>query len=168
MDGPTLYERLGVAPDASSHEIAAAYRAQARRYHPDVNAAPDAEALMVQVNDAFAVLGDPVRRRDYDLSLRAPVQVAAGSGYADPDPLPPPRRKRRLDLTGDVWGNNATPDFVRLEVRRQAGARELRAYWRENYDTSTAGGVLSTIGTMLVLPLFITIVVLLVRVVHLR
>ena len=73
MDGPTLYERLGVAPDASSHEIAAAYRAQARRYHPDVNAAPDAEALMVQVNDAFAVLGDPVRRRDYDLSLRAPV-----------------------------------------------------------------------------------------------
>jgi curved DNA-binding protein CbpA len=168
MDGPTLYDRLGVAPDASSLELAAAYRAQARRYHPDVSTAPDAEAMMVLVNDAFAVLGDPQRRRDYDLSLRAPEPVPAGVRYVELDPPPPPRRRRKPDLTGDVWGNNATPDFVRFEVRRQAGARELRAYWRENYDTSTAGGILSTIGTMLVLPLFVVLVVLLVRVVHLH
>jgi curved DNA-binding protein CbpA len=168
MDEPTLYQRLGVAPDASSHEIAAAYRAQARRYHPDVNGAPDAEAMMVLVNDAFAVLGDPRRRRDYDLSLRPPEPVTAGVRYVELDPPPPRRRKRSASLTGDVWGNNATPDFVRFEVRRQAGARELRAYWRENYDTSTVGGILSTVGTMLVLPAFVALVVLLVRLLHLR
>ena len=77
----THYERLGVAPDASTEEIQRAYRLLARRHHPDV--APDADrATMAAINGAWAVLGDPVRRRSYDAGL--------GHPEAPPRPAPPP------------------------------------------------------------------------------
>ena len=74
----TLYQRLGVRPEASSEEIAEAYRASARLYHPDANDAPDAEAVMQLLNEAVATLRDPDRRREYDRSLQATTPPAPG------------------------------------------------------------------------------------------
>lgn len=59
------YECLGVEPDAPRSVIRDAYRTRARQLHPDV-AGTDGADRIVAVNDAWHVLGDPVRRRAYD------------------------------------------------------------------------------------------------------
>lgn len=62
--GSTLYEVLGAARGASSEELKRAYRRAVRAAHPDT--CGSAEAFQT-VQDAWAVLGDPVRRREYDV-----------------------------------------------------------------------------------------------------
>lgn len=72
-----LYEVLGVAADATPAEITSAYRALARKLHPDVNAdAGDGERFK-DVTAAYDVLGDPDKRAEYD-EFRSMV----GSGFA--------------------------------------------------------------------------------------
>jgi hypothetical protein len=83
-----LYARLGVDRRAAPGEIRSAYRRLARQHHPDRPGVESAEA-MTAVNDAYAVLGDPERRRRYDRELdevaRGRVEEGthrAGSGAA--------------------------------------------------------------------------------------
>ncbi|MFE2875938.1 DnaJ C-terminal domain-containing protein [Streptomyces roseus] len=61
-----FYEVLGVPRTADRDEIQRAYRALARRYHPDVNKDPQAEERFKEVNEAFSVLSDPDQRARYD------------------------------------------------------------------------------------------------------
>ena len=61
---PDYYEVLQVHPRAESEVIRAAYRTLARKYHPDVEGG--SSARMIALNDAWDVLGDPVRRAAYD------------------------------------------------------------------------------------------------------
>ncbi|MDX3697381.1 J domain-containing protein [Streptomyces europaeiscabiei] len=61
-----FYEVLGVPRTADRDEIQRAYRALARRYHPDVNKDPQAEERFKEVNEAFSVLSDPEQRARYD------------------------------------------------------------------------------------------------------
>lgn len=69
------YEVLGVAPDAPTPVIRAAFVALARRHHPDHHATEsaaaqsDAERRMRTINDAWAVLSDAGRRTAYDRQL---------------------------------------------------------------------------------------------------
>jgi len=56
------YEVLGVARDATAEEIKKAYRALARKWHPDRNPAPEAEATFKRVAAAFETLSDPHAR----------------------------------------------------------------------------------------------------------
>lgn len=68
-DSVTHYSRLGVAVDATTEQIRHAYRTQARLYHPDrTGTATSAE--MLEINEAWRVLSDPVLRRAYDARLR--------------------------------------------------------------------------------------------------
>src|SRR5437588_4395003 len=67
-DPVDLYHILDLAPDAEPEVVDAAYRALARKYHPDVNRSPDAQRRMQALNDAYAVLRDPARRAAYDTS----------------------------------------------------------------------------------------------------
>ena len=75
--GSDHYRTLGVSKDALAGEIRAAHRALARRHHPDLVADPAdrarAERRMATINGAWHVLGDPVRRAEYDESRRPPV-----------------------------------------------------------------------------------------------
>ncbi len=62
-----LYELIGVPRDAGIEEIKRAYRRLARRYHPDVNPGDRAAAVRFKVvAEAFEILADPERRRQYD------------------------------------------------------------------------------------------------------
>ena len=71
----TLYDDLGVAPDASHEEIKRAYHVLARRHHPDAHGGAEPAVLeearrrMVAINGAWAVLDDPQRRQAYDASV---------------------------------------------------------------------------------------------------
>jgi curved DNA-binding protein CbpA len=73
-----------VAPAASLDEIRAAYRARARRLHPDVVGGDTSE--MAELNEAWAVLSDPARRAEYDTGLwrSMAAQHAADVTYDEP------------------------------------------------------------------------------------
>ncbi len=72
------YEILGVPRNASKDEIKKAFRALARRYHPDVSDAPDAEARFKEINEAYTVLSDDNKRAAYDRFGHAGVNGGAG------------------------------------------------------------------------------------------
>jgi curved DNA-binding protein len=66
MEFKDYYHILGVAPDADTKEIKAAYRKLARKYHPDMNPDKDAEERFKEVAEAWEVLKDDHRRAEYD------------------------------------------------------------------------------------------------------
>jgi curved DNA-binding protein CbpA len=62
------YKVLGIAPNADLNEIKQAYRKLAFQYHPDRNQTdPAARGKMEEINEAYANLSDPTKRREYDL-----------------------------------------------------------------------------------------------------
>lgn len=89
------YAVLQVAPDADEAVIAAAYRALARRHHPDV-AGESATTRMRAINAAWEILRDPARRRAFDrrrAARAAPASWADGgdtTGHAASRPASPP------------------------------------------------------------------------------
>jgi len=74
----TLYRVLQVDPGANQLVIQAAYRVLARIFHPDVDGDGD---QMKRLNHAWSILGDPLRRAEYDRQLAGlhatPVTAAA-------------------------------------------------------------------------------------------
>lgn len=61
------YRVLKVSPDAPDEVIRAAYKALASKYHPDKNpGSAESARIMQHVNDAYALLSDPLRRSEYD------------------------------------------------------------------------------------------------------
>ncbi len=81
------YADLGVARGASAEEIKRAYRKAARRLHPDVNAGPEAEEQFKKISQAYDVLGDPEKRRSYDMGADPYAGGAAsfGQGFSFSD-----------------------------------------------------------------------------------
>jgi curved DNA-binding protein CbpA len=83
--GRTLdpYAILGVSRDATPLQVARAHRRLAKRHHPDLHDASDARAdaaeQMRRVNEAWAILSNPTRKRDFDRSYPAAGTVAAAA-----------------------------------------------------------------------------------------
>ncbi len=61
------YADLGVSREATAEEIKRAYRRKARTLHPDVNPGPEAEEQFKRVSQAYDVLSDEGKRRQYDM-----------------------------------------------------------------------------------------------------
>jgi curved DNA-binding protein len=61
------YETLGLSREATDEQVRAAYRKLARKHHPDVNPGnKDAEEKFKEINEAYSVLSDPQKRKQYD------------------------------------------------------------------------------------------------------
>jgi DnaJ-class molecular chaperone len=61
------YKILGVPPQATEKDIKAAYRKLAKEYHPDVvQDDPDGNKKMYEIQEAYGVLGDAEKRKQYD------------------------------------------------------------------------------------------------------
>ena len=78
MDKKDYYEVLGVSKDATDAEIKSAFRKLAKKYHPDVSKEPDAAEKFKECQEAYAVLSDPSKRKQYDQFGHAAFQQGAG------------------------------------------------------------------------------------------
>ena len=76
------YEVLGAGRNANEEQIRAAYRKLARKYHPDVNKAPDAAQKFKEATAAYEVLSDPQTRRMYDQVGHEGARGSPGRGGA--------------------------------------------------------------------------------------
>lgn len=65
------YQILGVDRNASENDIKKAYRNLAKKYHPDVNKNSDAETKFKEIQEAYEVLSDPSKKRQYDAVLNS-------------------------------------------------------------------------------------------------
>ena len=73
------YEVLGVSKDADEATLKKAYRKVAKKYHPDVNPGDkEAEKKFKEASEAYAVLSDPEKRRQYDQFGHAAFEGGAG------------------------------------------------------------------------------------------
>ena len=102
------YKTLGVAKGASADEIKKSYRKLARKYHPDANEGdPKAEERFKEISEAYNVLSDEKRRKEYDEARtlfgggpRMPGSSGTTGGY-------------NFDL-GDLFGNTTGAAGSRL------------------------------------------------------
>lgn len=81
-DKRDYYQVLGVEKGADDSEIKKAYRKLAKKYHPDTNPGDkEAEAKFKEASEAYAVLSDPDKRRQYDQFGHAAFDGGAGGGF---------------------------------------------------------------------------------------
>jgi curved DNA-binding protein CbpA len=151
------YKTLGVAKSATRDAIRKTYLHLAKKYHPDLNKAPTANAMFQKIQEAYSVLSDESKRRDYDASLGTQSSSASTSSGSsrryDPSQGPkykpyneqrPPRYEEYGGFPGGAkayWQWKAQMDAQEVEEEyrrmRDAQAREFarqRAYGYDNYD----------------------------------
>lgn len=159
------YKTLGIARTASKDAVRKAYLALAKKYHPDINKAPTANAMFQKIQEAYSVLSDDTKKRDYDSGLGTDGQStgssrAAGQSRTDQTqwsyrstqrPFDENRPPPYTDYGGfpggakQYWKWKAHMDAQEVEEEyrraRDAQAREYarrRAYGYDQYDFDQA------------------------------
>lgn len=75
------YEVLGVSKTASQDEIKSAFRKLAKKYHPDVSKEPNAAEKFKEAQEAYAVLSDEQKRKQYDTYGHSAFENNGAGGY---------------------------------------------------------------------------------------
>jgi len=121
-----LYRILGIDCNADDREIRAAYRSRAKKFHPDAGRGASAEKFR-EIQDAYEILADPVRRNAYDRRRREwqpRSPVYRDSPWARPQ-TGASRDAYHIDLRTVLGGPRGEPIGVR---RPPAGT------WGRGYD----------------------------------
>ncbi len=109
------YQALGVPKDASADDIKRAYRKMARKYHPDVNPGPEADAKFKAAGAAYDVLSDPEKRAAYD---------RFGADWDQPRPEPDQDSRWQGGFAFDE--RDVNPDMFRAFFDQRGGPRAMR------------------------------------------
>ncbi len=132
------YQRLGVAEDATSDEIEAAYKSLRKQFHPDTKPTTYRayfDHAMKGINEAHAALREPVKRRKYDASLRT---LRSQQREKHPGTGPPRGNKKSTDEPGGSRRRSrgragaAGEEARREETWRDAEERDAR--WEGQWE----------------------------------
>ncbi|MEX2221305.1 MAG: DnaJ C-terminal domain-containing protein [Candidatus Rokuibacteriota bacterium] len=148
MEFQDYYKTLGVDRTADDKAIKTAYRRLARKHHPDVNKGKSDR--FKEISEAYAVLGDPEKRKRYDtLGPDWERYAQAGAGPGARSPFDTRGRNVRFTQEGDaggfsdffrtIFGNPG--GFRRGEAGRGAGATDF-----EFSDLGDLGGDFGPVG----------------------
>lgn len=116
--GPTLYDLLGVEPNATQDEIKAAWREASKANHPDAAGGKFSSARFRNIKEAYEVLSDPARRRAYDESLKN------RSSRSTP---PPPPREQSGGYSSPPYGSTDDSSSGRASSYEEAARRREQA-----------------------------------------
>lgn len=142
------YKVLGVSKSASAEEIKKAYRKLARANHPDANPGDDtAEQRFKDVGEAYSVVGDETRRKEYDELRRLGASGFAGGGRATGAPGGPGGfgggDADLGDLLGHLFGAGGPAGGGTRggasRVRRPARGPDLQADVHLSFEDALAG-----------------------------
>lgn len=117
------YAVLGVPRNATPLQVARAHRRLAKRHHPDLHAnaetVADAAARMRRINEAWALLSNPVARADYDREHPAAGTPASGHWAASRSPIHPSQPSSTR--TWATWRTTADATRAAPRTARQPG-----------------------------------------------
>ena len=102
------YATLGCAPNADQSVIQAAYRALAKKYHPDANqGSEESKSKFQEIQEAYEVLSDPTKRAYYD-SMRAGKggrEYAPGEEYTEGSDAGDTELQKRWDIVKEYYAD---------------------------------------------------------------
>jgi DnaJ-class molecular chaperone len=118
------YKILGVPETADQKQIKSAFRKLAFQYHPDKNPGNEetAEARFKEINEAFAVLGDENKRKQYDMARKSGF---TGSGYEG-------FNFSQQDIFNGIFTNQAFYEELN-RIFSQAGLRFDRNFYGQSF-----------------------------------
>ncbi len=129
---PDHYALLGIPTDANADTIRAAYRALAKLHHPDLadNEGPPSTEKFLEIQQAYDVLRDPLRRAQYDYERARRAEMEAErrrqrdiiSGRVQPTPAAPPRKSATSTPQPATSPRGPVSARVRLYARLSAVA----------------------------------------------
>ncbi|MBQ4069063.1 MAG: molecular chaperone DnaJ [Lachnospiraceae bacterium] len=135
-DKRDYYEVLGVDKNADDAALKRAYRVLAKKYHPDTNPGnAEAEAKFKEASEAYAVLSDPDKRRQYDQFGHAAFDGGAGGGGAGGFEF-------NFDDMGDLFGGMFGDFFGGGRRRQNNGPQKganLRTSVRVTFEEAVFG-----------------------------
>ena len=128
MANTDYYKTLGVSRTASDAEIKKQYRRLARKYHPDVSKIKNAEAHFKEVNEAYDVLKDKEKRKNFDRF-----------GSADGNPFgggftPPPGGQARSNNFGGFGQGNFSDIFDKMFNNARGGQFDGNNFSQQAYQ----------------------------------
>ena len=114
-DKRDYYEVLGVNRNATDDELKKAYRVLAKKYHPDINKTAEAETMFKEVGEAYSILSDPEKRRQYDQFGFDGLNGSFSSGFSG--------GFNPFDIFNDIFGGGFSSGFSSSSSRRNTPTR---------------------------------------------
>ena len=117
MNKRDYYEILGVSKTATQDEIKSAFRKLAKKYHPDVSKEENAAEKFKEAQEAYAVLSDEAKRKQYDQYGHAAFENNGQGGFDFGD-------FDFSDIFGDLFGSSFGFNFGGKTSNRRAQGRD--------------------------------------------
>jgi molecular chaperone DnaJ len=110
----THYQVLQVHTKATADEIKQSYRQLAKQFHPDVNGGKTTADLIIKINAAYEILGDDLKRREYDYLLHPTVAIPRQQQSSAHIPRRPRPVGHELDEDLILWLNQVYTPINRM------------------------------------------------------